>query len=206
MYTRDLKWVTDNNQTIIRRASESVLRLASDTLVTGAITTRPSPCGLNCTYNLRFVGPYMICDPQRITPYEVSFFDLPLPYYLGVWYNPQDDLVIPYINPVIWDRRAESISVATFNTSIYIPVGFDQDTGLFVEEHFQQCRPGQAIYNVNVTYQDGGQTFDIRTEPESIRVLIDLMKPNYFSNCIAGCDCCGFLECSCRPLSNTNLQ
>ncbi|KAE8448782.1 hypothetical protein EG329_008784 [Mollisiaceae sp. DMI_Dod_QoI] len=156
-----------DNQTLIRR--ESVLRLASDTMVTGAIATHPSPCGLNCTYNLRFVGPYMICDPERIDFDNLILHSSSIPYYFGVWSNPQDDVVIPYYDQAARIRRAESMSVASFNTSIYAPLGLHPlDYDVFVEEHFQQCRPGQATYNINVTYRDGAQTFDIQTEPESV--------------------------------------
>lgn len=147
---------------------------------------------------------------MKVTTGYMTLFEDSLTYYFGVWSNPQNDVVRSYINNVAWDRCAESTSVATFNTSVYVPIGTDHDPDpsghIVVEENSQRCRPGQAIFNVNVTYEDGAQAFEIHPETDSIRVLGDLTKPNHLDSCPSGYSCCNSLKCSCRPLSDTNLQ
>ncbi|KUJ09690.1 uncharacterized protein LY89DRAFT_761314 [Mollisia scopiformis] len=190
---------------------DSVHRLASRTMISGTISTIPSPCGLNCTYSLQFFGPYMICDPPKKETGCMGTGFSTAPYYFGIWSNPIDDITIPYteqMTPVY--RRSEPLSVASFNTSVYTPLGWmgpaeDNVGDICYEELSLRCQPGQAAYNVSVTYQDGVQGFKVDITPPSIRVLTDLTKPTNIS-CPSGCNCCMFMQCSCRPLSDTNIQ
>ena len=145
-------------------------------MVAGTITTSPSPCGSNCTYSLQFVGPYLLCDlPLK----SVGVLDLtePFPLYIGVWSNPIDDITIPYQDQLSFERRTESVSVTSFNTTLLTLLGKEQSGSTLVEMSFQRCRPGQTIYNVKVAYQDGIQKFTVQTNPGSNRLLTDLTKP-----------------------------
>jgi hypothetical protein len=145
-------------------------------MVAGTITTSPSPCGSNCTYSLQFIGPYLLCDlPLK----SVGVLDLtePFPLYIGVWSNPIDDITIPYQDQLSFERRTESVSVTSFNTTLLTLLGKEQSGSTLVEMSFQRCRPGQTIYNVKVAYQDGIQKFTVQTNPGSNRLLTDLTKP-----------------------------
>jgi hypothetical protein len=151
-------------------------------MIAGTITTSPSPCGSNCTYSLQFVGPYLLCDLPLKSVGGLKYPGPSYPLYVGVWSNPLDDITIPYQDQLSFERRTESVSVASFNITLLTPLGIDQSGNVFAEKSFQRCRPGQTIYNINVTYQDGVQKFTAQTDPGSTRLLTDLTKPTPFND------------------------
>jgi len=69
-----------------------------------------------------------------------------------------------------------SVSAAIFNTTVLITIGWSCGQGQMLSEDLSlHCKPVQALYNVKVTYQDGAQTFNVRTDPDSIRELVDVL-------------------------------
>ena len=150
-------------------------------MIASTITTSPSPCGSNCTYSLQFPGPYLLCDAPLISVGGLKYPGPSYPLYVGVWSNPLDDITIPYQDQLSLERRTESVSVASFNITLLTPLGVEQSGGIFTEMSFQRCRPGQTIYNVNVTYQDGIQKFTVQADPGSTRLLTDLTIPTPFN-------------------------
>ena len=151
----------------------------------------------------------MICDPPEKEAGCLGSSNLiSAPYYFGIWSDPVDDVIIPYIEQLPAERRSESepLSVASFNTSVYTPLGFVYDIfDVCYEKVSLRCQPGQAMYNVFVTYQDGSQGFAVDITPALVRVLTDITKPTNISH-PSECYCCENIQCSSRPLSDANIQ
>lgn len=149
-----------------RRAA--VLRSASHAMVSNAITTSPSPCGLNCSYTIEFAGPYLLCDEPQISNSSVGWNGDSFPIYIGLWVNPRSGIVKPYDYHynLTYKREAEALSVANLNITILRPFAEILSGHVATQRTFFECRPGQATYNVNVTYINGVQNFDVNIESD----------------------------------------
>jgi hypothetical protein len=142
-------------------------------MISGTSTKLPSPCGLNCTYAIQFIGPYLLCDPSQ-TAIGIHSLNLTVsiptavPIYIRNWYNPYS----------LTDRLPTgSVSAAIFNATVLTPIGWSSDQMKMVSNDLSlHCKPAQELYSVNVTYQDGTQRFNIQADPDSIRELMDLSQ------------------------------
>jgi hypothetical protein len=181
-------------------------------MISRSITGSSSPCGANCTYSIQFAGPQLLCDPPKPIGQQAYGILETIPIYVGVWSNPTDDVVIPYVPQKGLDPRSGSTSVATFNITLLNLLGWALRTEATISNtSFLLCRPGQVKYNVNITYLNGIQRFDIETDPESARILTDVTRPVPGRSCGIDetCGCCGSPGCDCGPRaqwSNDSLQ
>ncbi|CZR65875.1 uncharacterized protein PAC_15775 [Phialocephala subalpina] len=191
----------------------ATLRSAAHTMISRSITTTLSPCGLNCTYGLEFLGPYLQCGSPSIknaTFASPSLYTSPI--YIGVWSNPQEGtVVVPYTEQLKWLDilpRRTSVSMASFNTTIFEPWGLQlnqsdisnvEQAPVYAKLTRMECKAYQANYHVNVTYQNGAQSFNITTD--STQPLVDLIQPIWPLNCTETCTCCNAQgkPCSCLP-------
>ncbi|KAF7593651.1 hypothetical protein BBP40_011057 [Aspergillus hancockii] len=126
-----------------------LLRLATEAIVSGAPRMMTSPCGLNCSYELSFDGPYISCSSTSIEKatkpfnYSLLWFEV---FKAGWTSIPKDNYHL------VQDFRILNAQADSFvrNNST--------DTVTFhYTSHELTCRPRRAEYHVVQEFSNGGQ-------------------------------------------------
>ncbi|KAJ7457721.1 hypothetical protein FB451DRAFT_1274087 [Mycena latifolia] len=98
-----------------------VQTVASKTLLESAITTWPSPCGSDCSYNLTFFGPSFSCSAPSNNPIEAR---VPIwivqPVLMG---STTDTLRVQYISDFQGNIQSET-NCTSFNSTYNIAIQF----------------------------------------------------------------------------------
>ncbi|GAB1201318.1 hypothetical protein APSETT444_010709 [Aspergillus pseudonomiae] len=129
-----------------------IYQLATDTIVNGEPKTMTSPCGLNCSYEISFDGPYLSCnstDVDKVSPqYNVS----------GVWLSALES---NWTDALGADPRVIPLrSFQMKNAEVYDWVRNDSaDTVRFnYVSHVLTCSPRRAKYHVVQRFLNGEQS------------------------------------------------
>ncbi|KAB8068517.1 hypothetical protein BDV29DRAFT_199363 [Aspergillus leporis] len=109
----------------------SLQHLALETMVNGALRTMSSPCGLNCSYELSFDGPYLSCSSTSIEKAS----------------EPSNQILLWFEVFKILNAEAESF-VRNDSTDT---VSFQYTSNVLI------CRPRQVRYHVVQEFHNGEQ-------------------------------------------------
>ncbi|KAE8380431.1 hypothetical protein BDV26DRAFT_279500 [Aspergillus bertholletiae] len=149
-------------------------QLATETIVNGAPRTTSSPCGMNCSYEISFDGPYLSCDNtdvEKISPlYNVS----------STWFYAleSDWTVTPAANPR-FNPTLKSFQIK--NAEVYNWVRNDSaDAARFqYVSHVLTCNPRRAEYHVSQRFYNGQQSSTVTIG--DVHDLAPMDKKFYFS-------------------------
>ncbi|CZR62770.1 uncharacterized protein PAC_12667 [Phialocephala subalpina] len=164
--------------------------LVERTLINNEIWTMPSPCGANCSYALKFTGPYLQCTNSNrdSTLYSNSteealaepsaFFTV----YNGSWVYPLDVTLADTPNTFANVSAYLNITSATANTLGVEVVSSDRDFEdrnyrLNITQNNLVCIPSRAEYEVHIVYEDNIVTLKPSIGVESVYPLTDVMDP-----------------------------
>ena len=168
----------------------TVQYLVERTLINNEIWTMPSPCGANCSYILKFTGPYLQCtnSNKNSTLYSNSiegalselstFFTV----YNGSWVYPPDVTLANTPNTFANVSAYLNITSATANTLgvevISSDRGFeDRNYRLNITQNNLVCIPSRAEYEVHIVYEDNVVTLKPSIGVDSVYPLTDVMDP-----------------------------
>lgn len=155
--------------------------LARKTLLQGSFLTRPSPCGLDCSYNLTFAAPSLRCVEATNMP-NLNDTAFPIAYT-----SPFKDL--ENFDPTKYNYMGAPIkSNNTFlgqstDDSFVFVVSFrapDDDS-----YQFFSCVMMDATYNSQVTYKNGTQNIDLHINNEKPLNASFLDVPSLFYDLMA---------------------
>lgn len=129
-------------------------RIGRLVLALNTVPPLPSPCGLNCTYNIQFDGPYLNCTKSIYTRLVVN--DGPSWCSHDAYFT-------------------SNISVADGSRGLYMHTPFKFTTGgvskytapnsLLQQEMTElSCVSGWSSYKANISYSNGEQSIDHSTE------------------------------------------
>ncbi|OGM49451.1 hypothetical protein ABOM_001699 [Aspergillus bombycis] len=150
-----------------------IYQLATDTIVNGGPKTMSSPCGLNCSYELSFDGPYLSCnstDVEKVSPpYNVS----------SVWLSALESnwTETPGANPRVIPLKSFQMK----NAEVYDWVRNDSAGTAQFEyvSHVLTCRPRRAKYHVVQRFGNGEQSSTVTIS--DVRNLVEMDEKFYFS-------------------------
>ncbi|KAE8421629.1 hypothetical protein BDV36DRAFT_280468 [Aspergillus pseudocaelatus] len=149
-----------------------VQRLATESMVNRAPRTMDSPCGMNCSYEISFDGPYFNCNhtlTEHITPGDYNTSSAHIQFYASNWTTAQNKPD----GGIIGDYRIKSLEVHVFflNASSAYQLSY--------ATHALTCRPSRAKYHVVQQFRNGQQSSTVTTRDAQDLVLMDEML--YFS-------------------------
>ncbi|KAE8365571.1 hypothetical protein BDV27DRAFT_156760 [Aspergillus caelatus] len=149
-----------------------VQQLATESMVNGAPRTMDSPCGMNCSYEISFDGPYFNCNhtlTEHITPGDYNTSSAHIQFYESNWTTAQNKPD----GGIIGDYRIKSLEVHVFflNASSAYQLSY--------ATHALTCRPSRAKYHVVQQFRNGQQSSTVTTRDAQDLVLMDEML--YFS-------------------------
>ncbi|KAB8212130.1 hypothetical protein BDV34DRAFT_219346 [Aspergillus parasiticus] len=151
-----------------------IYQLATETLVNGEPRRMSSPCGMNCSYELSFDGPYLSCnntDLEKISPqYNKSalwFYALESNWTVTPDANPK-------FNPLLKNFQMK-------NAEVYNWVRNDSaDTVQFeYVSHVLTCTPRRAEYHVVQRFHNGEQSSTVTIG--DVHDLVPMHEKFYFS-------------------------
>jgi hypothetical protein len=145
-----------------------LLHLGSQVMTDGAPNVLPSPCGVNCSYELAFEGPYVQCTNASSYTY-LNMTDFSFQIYTGTFGALS--------NTSCYRNVYRKSGIMYFNTTTLIPLEFDTYTlSLLVEVNNLSCVPFRANYSITNTYENNIQKTKVTTIP--IEPLV-----NFNQNC-----------------------
>lgn len=144
----------------------SLQQLAVNTMIDGDLKAMISPCGANCSYVLRFDGPYLSCTnssqnlslPLPTTTNGGSNVTLP-PVFTASWTIPsnesssQNALATGHLDFVVLHAGYASLDGANST----MPLNYTENT--------ISCYPRRAEYELHQTFQNGGQISNVTVGP-----------------------------------------
>ena len=155
-----------------RRPAEIYNRIARRTLLQGDFLTRPSPCGLDCAYSLKFAAPSLRCAEATALP-NLSQDLNPSGYnYIGVTTTSNDTIL-----------GQSSDRSFVFAISYQTP---QEDSIQFIS-----CVTMGATYNSQVVYTNGTQSITLQVTDEhplnassleQIELFYDVVNPGPISD------------------------
>ncbi|KAE8153275.1 hypothetical protein BDV25DRAFT_169157 [Aspergillus avenaceus] len=140
-----------------------IRQLATDTLVNGVPRTTNSPCGVNCTYEISFDGPYLNCN-QTTTQDSVPTFHHNTSYRLLEIYSANWTTDSGFLR----DYRLKNIDVdhiAKNHTSNHTTLEYNTTV--------VTCRPSRAKYHVVQDFRNGQQSSTVTTQDPQDLVSLD---------------------------------
>lgn len=147
-------------------------QLATESMVNGAPRTMDSPCGMNCSYEISFDGPYFNCNhtiTDHITPGDYNTSSAHVQIYTGNWTTAQNKPD----GGIIRDYRIENLEVHDFFLNASSAYQLSYATHAFT------CRPRRAKYHVVQQFRNGQQSSTVTTRDAQDLVSMDEML--YFS-------------------------
>ncbi|KAB8219536.1 hypothetical protein BDV33DRAFT_204247 [Aspergillus novoparasiticus] len=147
-----------------------IYQLATETIVNGAPRTMSSPCGMNCSYEISFEGPYLSCnntDVERVSnPSNVSYF-----YFSALESNWT---VTPHAKPFLKSFEMK-------NAEVYDFVRNDSADAVRLEyiSHVLTCSPRRAQYHVVQRFHNGEQSSTVTVG--DVHDLVSMDEKFYFS-------------------------
>ncbi|PVH98110.1 hypothetical protein DM02DRAFT_531823 [Periconia macrospinosa] len=152
-YAGDYRWPADRYKGLARK-----------TLLQGAVLTRPSPCGLHCSYNLTFAGPGLRCNETTTMPNLANLPRGSLSFGGDLNSNPFKDASL--------DLKRYNYLGAPFKFNETINGEFGQESFVsfvgYKPPHddafrFISCVTMDATYNSQVMYTNGTQSITLQT-------------------------------------------
>ncbi|KNG87436.1 hypothetical protein ANOM_004258 [Aspergillus nomiae NRRL 13137] len=147
-----------------------IYQLATETIVNGAPHTMSSPCGVNCSYEISFDGPYLSCNNTDFEKVSPQFNRSAIWFYAleSNWTTPD----------------AGSLALQNFqmkNAEVYNWVRNDSaDTVRFeYVSHVLTCTPRRAEYHVIQRFHNGEQSSTVTIG--DVHDLVPMDKKFYFS-------------------------
>lgn len=120
--------------------------IATNVLTTGELISWPSPCGLNCSYAISFVGPaYQCAEAGPYSSIPVNLTELTL-----IATDASQFYIPPFINGSLWYWGVDDWGNGTRPVGLWIVYNFLQST--------MRCILHSATYTTNVTYSNNVQS------------------------------------------------
>ncbi|RAQ40853.1 hypothetical protein AFGD_007155 [Aspergillus flavus] len=151
-----------------------IYQLATQTIVNGEPRAMSSPCGMNCSYEFSFDGPYLSCnntDVEKVSP----------PFNRSIaWFSALESnwTVRPYANPKL-NPLLKNFQMK--NAEVYNWVRNDSaDTVQFeYVSHILTCSPRRAKYHVVQRFHNGEQSSTVTIG--DVHDLVSMDEKFYFS-------------------------
>jgi hypothetical protein len=138
-------------------------------MINGAPNVLPSPCKVNCSYELTFEGPYVQCVNSSLNTY-LNGSDFSFQIYTGTF----GGLGTTSCYGIVCQKSG----ITHFNTITLVPLELDtnanQTQSLLVEVNNLSCMPFRANYYVTNTYENNLRKTKVETVP--IEPLINLSQ------------------------------
>ena len=151
-----------------------IYQLATETIVNGEPQTMSSPCGMNCSYEFSFVGPYLSCN-------NTDFYKI----------SPQLDKTAVWLYALEsnWTVTPDAGSTSTpalksfqmKNAEVYDWVRNDSTDTVQFEyvSHVLTCSPRRAEYHVVQRFHNGEQSSTVTIG--DVQDLVPMDEKFYFS-------------------------
>jgi hypothetical protein len=152
----------DRRLTHVRWPADRLKGLARKTLLQGAFLTRPSPCGLNCSYTLTFAAPSLRCAEVTTMP-NLTSATLPIAFgntFINL--KDSDPTHYNYMGAPVLSRDA------VFGQSADSPFSFVVSYRAPNDDDYQfiNCVTMDAKYNAEVEYKNGTQNINVTVTDE----------------------------------------
>ncbi|BAE64006.1 unnamed protein product [Aspergillus oryzae RIB40] len=149
-------------------------QLATQTIVNGEPRTMSSPCGLNCSYKISFVGPYLSCnntDFDKVSP--------PLNRSAVVLYALESNWTVTPDADSSFASTLKSFEMK--NAEVYNWVRNDSTNTVQLEytSHVLTCSPRRAKYHVVQRFHNGEQSSTVTVG--DVHDLVPMDEKLYFS-------------------------
>ncbi|KAK2770347.1 hypothetical protein FQN53_005571 [Emmonsiellopsis sp. PD_33] len=146
------------SSTLLGLYPPSLQRLAVSVMVNGRPNDMVSPCGANCSYTLKFEGPYVKCTSSVRENFNYTYGNGVLPrIYEGILERPY-----PKASDVTPKHSEYHFNTTTLsNPSAFFPDDFT--VAVTSETHI--CKPLRAMYTMNNTYVNNIRNLHISATP-----------------------------------------
>ncbi|CAI7615544.1 unnamed protein product [Penicillium manginii] len=162
--------------------------LTSRILNSGAVWDMPSPCGLNCTYTMRFTGPYLQCEsrdafrriqqdrtePSGSIPGAVNFMLYNSSSMTGLIKDSNSRSQSHHYFTTARPRSSPAIQVLRTYTSDNGSELSDRRYKVDVIETCLDCIQSKIDYTVQIMYRDNIRHISVSTNPKSVRSLVSV--------------------------------
>lgn len=173
-----------------------VARFASITLSQGEVLTSQSPCGTNCSYDLSFEGPHLICNKTTETVIQDALRQDPGQTARHTYYSAG---LLPNIGHVPeWitanGNRYDSLMFPVLSVNLTWPLG-EYISGPFVKDvnnslpwtignrTRHQCQPALVTYDLHVKFENGVRelSYSKRDDTRPLSDIYEVSLGSYYS-------------------------
>lgn len=147
-----------------------VRQLATNVMMNAAFKTMPSPCGLNCSYPLSFIGPYLTCNYTRYNTTtnkramtSLGVLDNKFEIFAANWTtleDPYNENSGMFENFQVMNNHAGHLMNHGTTSHDGVGFGFGNITFYYTQEHLF-CTPRRAEYHVVLRFFNGEQSVSL---------------------------------------------